>query len=307
VFPIFAKNQPNVGPMTTLDAAMAKGKAEVRETGGDGGGAQVNKVVIENKGDVAIYVLAGTVVKGGNQDRQIGQDFIIESKQTVPVDAFCVEHGRWTGQRDGRATAGKFGATQQLVTSTVRAAAQYKKDQGEVWSKVEQVNKAHHKEAGSGTLFATLDAPDVAKKRSALSEQVNGYLASAQPNPSLVGFAYAVDGQIKSVRWFASHGVFELFRAQLVNGAAVDALTAEAQREGKPMSKTPVPEAKNVVSFVADVEKAAVDEQRDTAGGNENEYKKSTNAYGSRTLRKPPPSAPKAAPPTPISSDFTAM
>ena len=43
----------------------------------------MNTLVIENKGDVPIYVLAGTVVKGGKQDRQIGQDFIIEGKKTV--------------------------------------------------------------------------------------------------------------------------------------------------------------------------------------------------------------------------------
>ena len=57
-----------------------------------------------------IFVLAGTIVKGGNP------------KQTSPVDAFCVEHGRWNGNRDGRATAGHFGTSEVLATSKVRAA-----------------------------------------------------------------------------------------------------------------------------------------------------------------------------------------
>ncbi len=316
VLPIFAKTQVDVGAFTTLDAAMAKGKAEVREVGGGGddqpqsqghsrgrgGGAQVNTLVIENKGDVAIYVLAGTVVKGGNQDRQIGQDFIIEPKQKTPIDAFCVEHGRWTDARDGRATGGKFGTAQQLVTSTVRAAAQYKKDQGEVWAKVEKVNEAHHKSATSGTLMATLDAPDVQKKRAALVEKVNGYLATVPPTEKVVGFAYAIDGQVKGARWFASHTVFELFRTQLVNGAAVDALTAQAERGGAPPPVTAPVKQESVVQFVDDVDKSAVTERRDTAGSNANEYRESPKAYGSKAFRKASPSAP--APAVPVSQDY---
>jgi hypothetical protein len=307
ILPIFAKKDLDVGPLTTLEDALSKGKAEVREVGSDGQGgdrAQVNTLVIENKGDIPIYVLAGTVVKGGKQDRQVGQDFIIESKQTTPIDAFCVEHGRWTEARDGRATGGKFGSAQQMVTSTVRAAAQYKKNQGEVWEKVEKVNEAHKKSAQSGTLMATLDAPDVQKKRAALVEKVSGYLATATPNDRLVGFAFAIDGQVKGARWFASHRVFELFRAQLVSGAAVDALTAQAERGGAPPPATAPVKQDAVVHFVDDVDKTQVTEQRDTAGANSNEYRESKDAYGSKAYLKPSAATPPSAPKVPISQDY---
>jgi ARG and Rhodanese-Phosphatase-superfamily-associated Protein domain len=309
IFPIYAKNPVDVGAMTTLDDALAKGKAEVREKGaGDNGGnAQVNTLVIENKGDVPIYVLAGTIVKGGNQDRQIGQDFIIESKQTVPVDAFCVEHGRWTGSRDGRATGGKFGTSQRVVTSTVRAAAQYKKNQSEVWDKVQEVNQAHHKSAASGTIFATLDSPEIEKKSAAIAEKINAFLKTAQPNDKLVGFAFAVDGQVKGARWFASHKVFGMFQGTLVNGVTLDALTAQAARNGAPPPPKAPPKSGDVVTFVDDVEKVQAAERRDTAAANANEYKESSKAYGSKAYRKPAsgsPPAPAAA--TPFSSDYLA-
>ncbi|MDA1195061.1 MAG: hypothetical protein O2894_07725, partial [Planctomycetota bacterium] len=58
-------------------------------------GAEVGRVVIENKGTLPILVVAGTIIQGGNQDRQIGQDFVIAAGETVDVDAFCVEQGRW--------------------------------------------------------------------------------------------------------------------------------------------------------------------------------------------------------------------
>jgi hypothetical protein len=305
VFPIFAKAQIDVGAMTTLGAALGKGKAEVREVGADGRGqgAQVNTLVIENKGDVPVYVLAGTVVKGGNQDRQIGQDFVIEAHQATPIDAFCVEHGRWTGSRDGKATAGKFGSTEGMVTTQVRAAAQYKKDQGEVWNKVAEVNASHQKNAESGTLLATLDAPDVQKKKAALAGQVNAFLTGAEPKDNLVGFAFAVDGQVKGVRWFASHKVFELFRAELVGGAAVDALTAQVQRGNKPAPAVAPPKSREVISFVDDVEKGKKEEKRSTKAGNDNLYRESDHAYGSKTMLKPSFGAPAAA--QPVSQDYT--
>jgi hypothetical protein len=309
VFPIYAKSQVDVGALTTLDDALAKGKAQVREVGADGraaaqaNGAQVNTLVIENKGDVAIYVLAGTIVKGGNQDRQIGQDFIIESKQTVPVDAFCVEHGRWRASRDGRATGGVFAAARIPATSTVRAAAQYKKDQSEVWAKVAQVNEAHHKSAESGTLLATVDAPDVEKKNAALAEKVTAFLKSAQPNDKLVGFAFAIDGQVKGARWFASHKVFTLFQGTLVNGATLDAVTAQAARKGAPPPPAPPLKSTDVTNFVDDVEKVQASEMRDTAAANANQYKESSKAYGSKAFRKPSAAQP-IAPQAPVSSDY---
>jgi hypothetical protein len=352
LFPITAKTQVDVGPLITLDEALSKGVAEIREVGADppgadqeanaapvlqqqqvgnqgpgnqgpgnrphayrGGGARVNTLVIENKGLVPVYVLAGTVVKGGNQDRQIGQDFIIDGKQVASVDAFCVEHGRWTGERDGRATGGKFGTMAQLTTSGVRTAGQYKKNQGEVWAKVADVNTANKKSAASGTLMATLDDAEVVAQRGALAAQAGAFLDSVSPGNAVVGLAYAIDGKVRSVRWFANHAIFSMYRSTLINTAAVDAITARAQRvpgEAPPVVAPLGPEA--VSAFIAQVSAAKVDEKRDTAAGNINEYQQSATAYGSKTMMKaraagtaspgaPPAPAMKAVP---ISADFVA-
>lgn len=138
VYPVTSKAQVDVGPLVSLDDALAKGQAEVRE---NNGGGTVNQLVIENKGTVPVFVIAGTVVKGGNQDRQIGQDFIIEPKKETPVDAFCVEHGRWNGQRNGQYTSGRFDSSGVVATSKVRAAGQYKKSQSELWSNVSSTTR----------------------------------------------------------------------------------------------------------------------------------------------------------------------
>ncbi|MBX3217059.1 MAG: hypothetical protein KF850_33815 [Labilithrix sp.] len=298
IYPVTSRSQVAVGPLVSLDDALARRDAEVREV--TGGGA-VNKLVIDNKGSTPIFVLAGTVVKGGNQDRQIGQDFIIESKKTTPVDAFCVEHGRWNGQRDGRVTAGRFDSSGVVATSKVRAAGQYKMSQGEVWSNVSSTNAAHRKHSSSDTLMATLDDATVAKARAALVAQIDGALATVTPASDLVGVAYAIDGEVRGARWFSHHDVFELVREKVVGGVALDAITAsaEAKSAGRPPQAKPAPPPSAVEAFVKDIEAQAIKEQRDTPAANVNEYKESSDGFGSKTMMKGArPSA------KPVSNDY---
>lgn len=314
VFPIFAKTEWDVGAFTTLDDALAKKTAIVRERGDGEQGASVGSLVVENKGDTPILVLAGTVVKGGNQDRQIGQDFVIQGNKTVAVDAFCVEHGRWSDERNGVKTNGQFGTLKVLANGAVRGAAQYKGNQGEVWESVGKVNSAHRKSAPSDTLTASLDDGEVAKKRAALARSVEAFL---EERPGVVGLAYAVDGKVKGARWFVNRQIFGLHRSTLAQTAAQDALTAATARgdkpapEGKPLG----PEA--VKDFVAAVD-AARSEEKATGAANVNEYRDSKEAWGARTkvdtMARPIPTATAGAPPAKaeprrgltISSDYLA-
>ncbi len=255
----------------------------MRERGADdldeGSGASVNQLVIQNKGKVPIYVLAGTIVKGGNQDRQIAQDFIVAANTTTSVDAFCVEHGRWTATREGVTTGGKFEALGQLATSKVRAAGQYERNQVGVWDEVGKVNAKSGKDAPSGTLLATVDDKDLVERRTHLAQEIDRRLAKTNPNRAVVGIAYAVGAQVKGVRWFANHQLFETFREILTSTAAMDSLSVVNG------SKLPAPAPAAIARFVKDVERASA-EERATPAENVNEYKKGKNGYGSSTKLK---------------------
>ena len=329
VFPILAKTQLDVGPIISLDAALAKGVAEVREVGaggprlpinnqaaapvqaqnaapqqavqltnGAGGGAEVGTLIIENKGAVPVFVLAGTVVKGGNQDRQIGQDFIISPLAQVPVDAFCVEHGRWSNDRQGAATGGKFTTLKQLANAEVRSAAQYEGDQGKVWSKVSEVNVANKKRSSSDSLLASLDDAAIVRERDALARQIVAHLEAVSPAAAVVGFGYAIGGQVKGVRWFVNNQVFESFQEVMANTSAIDTITARSAGETKP---GPKPTATTLVRFVRQVEEAGKREVRATKAANHNEYVEAEEAYGSSVIMSAP-SKPKVK----MSSDFVA-
>ena len=115
VFPVLSSQDAYTADFETLDAALASGEAIVAEQGeymrrsrngaepavlSSGGGAQVNQLVLVNRGKKPLLLLAGEVVSGGKQDRIIGKDRIIPiGAQPLPLDVFCVEHSRWTGGR----------------------------------------------------------------------------------------------------------------------------------------------------------------------------------------------------------------
>jgi hypothetical protein len=284
VFPLFGSSEVELGEITSLEDALSRKQAVVREVAG----GEVNKLQIRNRGKTPVYVLAGTLVKGGNQDRQIGQDFVIEPGQSVAVDAFCVEQGRWSGTREGRGTGGAFVAAQAIATADVRRAAQYAQDQGEVWNKVGKVNEAHKKSSPSGTLMATLDAGDVAARKRELVRQIEQALPQTQAGKPLVGLAYALRGSMRSVRWFANAKVFGLFRTRLVEAAALDELTARVDAQAGPAAAPA--KLSDVDAFVSDVEAQQAAMQRDTPAANVNEYKESKRGFGSKTRLKARPS-----------------
>src|SRR5258708_36768212 len=101
IFLIHGPNRPHK-KVLSLQEALAQRKAVVYETG------SVNELTVENLSpDEDIYLQSGDIVKGGQQDRVLKDDLIIEPKSgRLPIASFCVEHGRWT--RRGSEAVGRF-------------------------------------------------------------------------------------------------------------------------------------------------------------------------------------------------------
>jgi hypothetical protein len=340
VFPVYASVQELLGEFIPLEAAIEQGKAELREKGEQprqsatppqeqvqeqmqeqvqqrastsnhapsqlrgayrSAGPSVGQLVVENKGDLPILVLAGTVVKGGRQDRQVSQDFVVGPKEVVAIDAFCVEHGRWNPQREGIDTGGRFKAVKTLANGEVRAAGQYQRDQHQVWSKVGEVNKAHGKSASTGTLMATVDDGELAARRESMAKQLLDHLARVESAGSVVGLAYAIDGKMRGARWFFNHSLFVQHGETLVNTAVLDAVTAAAGRKRAGQPEQPgACDPEEVGKFIARIEAGAA-QQRDTAASNVNEVKESDFGYGSSAKLKSSPAGGKSKP---VTRDF---
>lgn len=341
VWPVLTDRPLDLGEFLTLDEALAKGAAEVREVGTPGaaqeaqvhvggqeleeppaagespvaqqgtaqtlectagqsaqtldGSAMVNTLVIENKGDLPILVCAGTVVKGGNQDRQIGQDFVLKAKSTTPVDAFCVEHGRWTSDRLGEETGGKFQVLDGMATAKVRAKGQYEKDQSGVWQEVGAITNAitvggSETNAAIGLSSPPFSGPSTNAAIGLSSSYAVAFDANAAASAEelrrcedavkklfaahadAVGFAYAINGQPVAVRTFAHPRLLGKQLDDFVRGMATEALLAKSA--GQPKEAR----AEDVVALVKRIS-AADETVQETKGLNRNGLRKNDVGY----------------------------
>lgn len=130
IFLIHGQDQTPGKPPLTLQEAMAQKKVVVRETG------DVNNLTIQNRSQQEVFVQAGDIVKGGQQDRVLALDLILPPNSgRIPIDAFCVEHSRWN-QRGEEAVTAFNSSDKMLATKGLKLAARNSQSQEEVWRNV---------------------------------------------------------------------------------------------------------------------------------------------------------------------------
>src|SRR5262245_52231570 len=119
----------------TLQEAMKRKLVVVRETG------DVNRLTIQNRSNQDVFVQAGDIVKGGQQDRVLALDLIVPPKSgRIPIDAFCVEQGRWSRRGNEAVTA--FSASDNgLASKDLKIAANARRSQSEVWANVSKTQE----------------------------------------------------------------------------------------------------------------------------------------------------------------------
>jgi ARG/rhodanese/phosphatase superfamily protein len=135
IFLLHGAGQSQSRAPLTLQEAMKRKLVVVRETG------DVNRLTIQNRSNQDVFVQAGDIVKGGQQDRVLALDLIVPPKSgRIPIDAFCVEQGRWSRRGNEAVTA--FSASDNgLASKDLKIAAKARRSQGEVWANVSKTQE----------------------------------------------------------------------------------------------------------------------------------------------------------------------
>src|SRR6267142_4473160 len=143
IFLVHGKNSIKGKSFLTLQEALVQRKVVVYET------QSVNELSIQNFSNEDVYVQSGDIVKGGQQDRMIGVDLIVPPRSgKLPISAFCVEHGRWSGR--GNERAGVFSSSSDAVaTKEIKLAAKMSNSQGGVWQSVTVAQDKPSKNVGA--------------------------------------------------------------------------------------------------------------------------------------------------------------
>lgn len=123
----------------TLDEALAAGTLEVTEVN-EGGHVPLLRVV--NRGDEAVFLMAGEQLVGAKQNRILNTSILVPAKTELTVPVSCVEAGRWgyVSPKFGSGGTMSHGKLRKMMSEQVTAS--YAKGgfaesaQGEVWKEV---------------------------------------------------------------------------------------------------------------------------------------------------------------------------
>ena len=237
----------------TLEEAMARGSVEVVETG------DVETLVIRNRGEREVFIQSGDIVKGGMQDRVLTVSMVVPPHSgEIPVDAFCVEQGRWS-PRDGETVTGFSASTARLPSSAGRIAAfeRLRREigpgdsggraqpaelslQAQVWESIHALQANLRQSLKSDVRDARSPSSlQLSLESSALASALEDYEAAlhglAQEHEDAVGYVFAVDGRIDSGDEFGSAGLFRKLWPRLLKAAATVAVAREdAPARGRP-------------------------------------------------------------------------
>lgn len=215
----------------TLQEALEQKKVIVYET------KDVNELAIENRSEIDVYVQAGDIVKGGQQDRMLAVDLIVSPRSgKVPIAAFCVERGRW--ERRGTEDVKSFGSSTEVVsTREIKLAAKSSNSQSEVWANVAVAQDKLSQNVGvrvnstvSGSSLQL--AVENTKVKAGAESYVKALAPIVNSRPDVIGYAFSINGKINSADVYASTNLFKKLWPKLLKANAVEAI-AELQSDSR--------------------------------------------------------------------------
>jgi ARG/rhodanese/phosphatase superfamily protein len=250
IFPVLSESATSTDEFITLDEGLKSGKVTVSEIGSDGrsralnhhrqvsDNAEVNRLMVSNNSGKTLVLIGGEIVVGGKQDRIVGHDCIVSSSNSpVPIDVFCVEHGRWQVGRnrsaaaDGTAagTGGSplFDLAPGIAAPTIREKAQAKKDQSAVWSEVAKTETVTVVASETGTLNRVYEDKRVNQKLDGFGRELKQKLVAK----NVVGAVAAINGEIVSADVFANAGMFQAYWPKLLKSYALQAVSTETNEQ----------------------------------------------------------------------------
>lgn len=233
IFLIHGPNQPDSRMFTPLQEAMERKVVIVHETG------DVNALEIENVSAFEeVFVQAGDIVKGGRQDRVLAVDLILPAKSgRMPIDAFCVENGRWS--RRGSEPAAQFSVSAGMIaTKELKIATKRQADQGRVWAGVASAQRKlsagvvsnTRSELSESSLQLTLEHDKVQESAGKYIEKL---LSIVDGSNDVIGFAFAINNNLNSADVYASSAMFKRFWPRLLKTAAIEAVAERPWNEKK--------------------------------------------------------------------------
>ncbi len=228
IYPIMANEQffaahKHIGKYTMLEEAIKQKKITVKEVDASG---EVNKLVVTNNSKDTIYLMAGEVVKGGKQDRVLGEDIVLAPKKKKVIESFCVEQGRWSPREihggSGNGTSYAFSTNAKAGSLKIREAAMVKKDQQQVWNEVADKTSKNEAATSTGTYTALEDSKKFTAERDGYIRFFESHIGNS---PNIIGIVVVSGDQVIGCDLFATNYIFTKQLNNLLHSYVTEAVT----------------------------------------------------------------------------------
>jgi hypothetical protein len=288
IYLVHGKSAVGAVPLT-LDEALRKGAVKVHETG------TVSELQIENLGTDEVFIQAGDIVKGGQQDRVLSVSLVLPPKSgRLPIASFCVEQGRWSAR--GKEDVKTFATASASVPSreakiAIRAPVapalptsyaddrparvdprtpiigpllNARRDEGsrqqQVWAKVRKVQDGLSSNLGAPVQAAASQSSlQLSLENEKLKDAQDAYLKALQKEgekaDDVVGYVFAIDGKLNSAEVYPSNGLFRKMWPKLLQASITEAI---GQKNSGAAAAVPTGEA--ALAFLTEAAKGASSE-----------------------------------------------
>ena len=235
----------------SLEAARAVGEVVISETG------VTERVRLVNHSDRDLFLQAGEILRGGNQDRAVAGDLIIPAPRHEPeshlVPVFCAEPERSVPMRDW--TPDQFTVFDQTCPGRRLKRELRQGYQEDVWREITATRDAVFDIVSCGGTRSTPPYSlwtliDLLEAHSWLTPYLHPLLPLAEAYQEATGAVFVVGGKFNSAELYATPALFRQLWPKLLYAMTVEALVEQKQAGGKEWTGT-LPTKGEVTAWLA--------------------------------------------------------
>jgi tetratricopeptide (TPR) repeat protein len=208
----------------TLDQALADEVVAISEVSE---GGSVPRLLVVNRSDRPVFLMAGEQLIGAKQNRVVNTSVMVGSRSEFPMPVTCVEQGRWSYRSRGFRTSGTSSHHALRVMMAKHVHASYQtigradSDQGAVWHEVARKLRHFEHRSPSSALHDAYESAEARLKR---------FHDELTPGEGWSGALFCFGDSIVGADLFDKPSTLRLLWPKLVRAYAFDSL--ERERRG---------------------------------------------------------------------------
>ena len=217
VFPITSSDAGERNYIS-LDGALKNKDIEITEVSE---GGNVNKLMVRNKGTVAVFMMDGEELVGAKQNRILNTSILIDAASEIYIPVSCVEEGRWSYHtRNFHTSDSVFFSSgrrdkNRYVAKYSRQYGEFRADQGKVWESVAHLNDRADAESHTGAMRDAFE-----RKKADLDLFIENIPCTDGQN----GMIVFINDQLMGCDAIGKRKVFRDYYPKLLRSYAIDAL-----------------------------------------------------------------------------------